>query len=353
MEVFHSKCKAVTADHYFVAHHQAQASIVSVLIDAGASTSSDPKLDKLLEDNSRILGLLEAKPVIEYRFSEAKTGKSTAVGSAMQQLGLVLTTPGVLPNRWPTGYRNYTFEPFRWPLEADEDKETPKLQAHFQQQLEQLGVAFGKGAFELLDVRHQDRLGFHCDTGAGTLVFRGGTDAVIVPYGELSWELQLRVVVDWKTPKAFNNLRGMDLQQKLELLGSLYHSNHPSLVVFTDLTNFAIYQPHSNAIQYLHTFTAPASGRIATSDAMRFIARQLMMISSKDPRFQYQRLDSIQEHAELRHEAKGLLNAKRLAGFDEGLTEQLSIVKDLPAKDQFEAACSLVEAWRPQLSYFS
>ena len=102
-------------------------------------------------------------------------------------------------------------------------------------------MTFGQGAFQLLDVRQQDRLAFQCDTASGTLVFHGGTDSVIVPYGELSWELQLRVVVDWKTPKSFKDLDRMDLQQKLKLMGSLYHSNHPSLVVFTDLTNFVIY----------------------------------------------------------------------------------------------------------------
>ena len=313
---------------------------------AGASANSDSKIDQILE-------LLAAKSVSEFRFSEGKTGKSKAVGSAMQQLGFVSTTPGVLPGRWPTGYRNYAFQPFQWPVEPDEARESLKLQAHFQEQLEDLGVAFGQGGFQLLDVRQQDRLGFRCDTDFGTLVFNGGTDAVIVPYGELNWELQLRMVVDWKTPKSFQSLHKMDLQQKLELMGSLYHSNHPSLVVFTDLVNFAIYQPYANAIQYFHTFAAPLTGQITVSDAMRFIARQLTVVSSKDPRFQYQRLESIHEHEELRLEAKVLLSAKRLAGMEEGLAEQLSVIKDLPSEEQFETAFSLVQAWRPQLSYFS
>ena len=64
-------------------------------------------------------------------------------------------------------------------------------------------------------------------------------------------------------------------------------------------------------------------------------------------------LESIHEHAELRLEAKLLLSAKRLAGFEQGLAEQLSLVKDLPPEEQFETACSLAQAWRPQLSYFS
>ena len=157
------------------------------------------------------------------------------------------------------------------PLQKQE-KETPKLQAHFEQQLEQLGMPFGEGAFELLGVRRQDRLGFQCDTSAGTLVFCGGTDAEIVPYGELSWELQFRMVINWKTPKAMNTLGMKDLPQQLELIGSLHHCNHPSPVVFTDLTNFAFYQSHANGILYLHTFADPAAGQISVLDAMRFTA---------------------------------------------------------------------------------
>ena len=61
---------------------------------------------------------------------------------------------------------------------------------------------------------------------------------------------------------------------------------------------------------------------------MQFIARQLTVVSSRDPRFCYQRLESIHEHEELRLEAKLLLSAKRLAGFEQELAEQLSIMKD-------------------------
>ena len=117
--------------------------------------------------------------------------------------------------------------------------------------------------------------------------------------------------------------------------------------------NFAIYQPYADAIQYLHTFAAPASGQIAVANAVQFIAPQLTVVSCKDPRFHYQRLESIHEHEELRLEAKVLLSANRLAGSDKGFPEQLRIIKDLPAEEQFESACALVQAWRPQLSYFS
>ena len=53
----------------------------------------------------------------------------------------------------------------------------------------------------------------------------------------------------------------------------------------------------------------------------------------------------------MRLEATLLLNAKKLAGAGEGQLEQLSLVKYLPAEEQFENASSLLQAWRPQLSY--
>ena len=83
-------------------------------------------------------------------------------------------------------------------MEPAEEKETPELQTHCQQQLEQLGMTFGQGAFQLLNVCRQDRHGFQFDTSIGTLVSRGGTDAVTVPYGELSWKLQFYVVIEWQ-----------------------------------------------------------------------------------------------------------------------------------------------------------
>lgn len=107
---------------------------------------------------------------------------------------------------------------------------------HFKLHLQQPAVEFGQDAFALLDVRRQARLGFECNTTLSKFVFNGGADAVVVPYGELDWQLQTRVVVDWQTPKSFWNLDGVKLQQQLELMGAIRHSNHPTIVVFTDLS---------------------------------------------------------------------------------------------------------------------
>ena len=97
---------------------------------------------------------------------------------------------------------------------------------------------------------------------------------------------------------------------------------------------------------------APAAGRIAILDTMHCIARQLTEASSKNPRCRYQRLaiTSIHEHEALRLKVTTLLRATRLGGYGDGLAEQLEVVRDLPDEEQSEAASSLVQAWRGQLS---
>lgn len=204
---------------------------------------------------------------------------------------------------------------------------------HFEQQLHQLRMLSGNGGFEVLNVRHHG-VDFQIETDTAPLLCSSCTDAVLVPYGELSWELQLHVVIDWKKPDSLQSLQGGKLQQTLELMGALFHSNHPALMVFTDLINFAIYQPYTNAVQYSHTFASPASGRVSASDAMRLIANQLCIVSCNNPRFSYQHLASIPQHGQLQQQGTLLLKAKNLSGAEEGLLEQLSIVKDLPAEEQ-------------------
>ena len=322
---------------------------------AGFSGSSvEGKLDKLVDGQAKVVELLEAKAVKVYRFSEGKTGKSQAVETAMVQLDLVSTTPGELP-RWPrTGpFSSYSFSPYQWPADYNEEKESPKLLKHFETEMAKLDVKLGKDGFEVQDVRGQDRLSFQCSTATATLAFNGGTDAVITPFGEQSWELQVRAVIDWKTPRSLTAYNTTDIQQKLELIGALHHSNHPAIVIFTDLVNFVIYQPHGKAIRYFHTFQNHAAGSITSSDAMRLVAHHLTRVSSKEPAFHYQQLESIAEHSELRQRAAPLLAAKKLGGAGEGLLEQLGLVTDLPPDQQLEAASETILAWRHELSYFS
>jgi len=59
-------------------------------------------------------------------------------------------------------------------------------------------------------------------------------------------------------------------------VGSLYHPNHPPLVVSLDVINFAIYQPYANANQYLHASSVWSD---AVPDAMRIITRQGTVIT--------------------------------------------------------------------------
>lgn len=276
-------------------------------------SSVDAKLTKILE-------LLEAKAIEQYRFSEAKAGKSRAVGIAMVQLDLVSTSPGTLPSRWPRGYRSYSFTAYQWPLEVDEERESPKLQEHFEREVAKLGVLLGEGGYQVLDVRGQDRLSFQCCSATTTLAFNGGTDAVVTPFGEKSWELQLCELIDWKSPLSLSveGHSSMGLEQRLELFGALYHSNRPPIVIFTDLNNFVIYQPYGKAIRYFHTLRARAAGRISTSDAMRLIAYHLTEVSPKEPGFHFQQLESVPKKSELAQLAAPLLAAKVRAGAGQG-----------------------------------
>ena len=70
-------------------------------------------------------------------------------------------------------------------------------------------------------------------------------------------------------------------------------------------------------------------------------------MSSRHPRFQYQRLESIAEHEQPQLQAEMLLSARRLADFDEGLAEQLNVIKDLPVEEQFDSAYSLLPSLAP------
>ena len=137
------------------------------------------------------------------------------------------------------------------PDNIDEEAEATSLQMHFEQQLRQLGMQFGRGGFQLKSVRHQDGLDLQIETDTAPLLFSGllGTDAVVVPYGELFWQLQLRMVIDWKTPDSLQSVHGVQLQQMLQLMGGLFNSHDPAVVVFTDLVNFVIYQPYAYAVR--------------------------------------------------------------------------------------------------------
>ncbi len=139
-------------------------------------------------------------------------------------------------------------------------------------------------------------------------------------------------------------------QAQLELMGALYNSRHPALVVFSDGVNFVILQPWGFAIQYYHTFSG-TDDCIHADDAMRLISHHLLHICSRDGAFSH--LASVPENSELSMELAPLLAAKRELGVDEGLADQLQLDRDLPPNERLEAVSKTILAWREaDLSYF-
>ncbi|KAK9901204.1 hypothetical protein WJX75_000120 [Coccomyxa subellipsoidea] len=199
--------------------------------------------NKMVEGQNKMTSLLEARMVRKYTFSQGKEGKSEAVQAAA-------------------------------------------------------------GSYQIKDIRKDYKLSFTCSTPTAEYQFNGGADAVIVPYGELQWQLQTRAIIGWKTPTSLITVTSGEQQRTLELLGTLHHSNHPALVVSTDGVNFVIFQPFGDAVRYFQSLDDRQPGYITPHDAMRFLARQLVTVASPEPAFSYKQLQSLSaSHAELRQEA--------------------------------------------------
>ncbi|DBA78063.1 TPA: hypothetical protein ACH3X2_008038 [Trebouxia sp. C0005] len=307
------------------------------------------KIDEMLQ-------IMKTNKVQKYTFSQGQSGKDTAVAATLATLGLSGFAPGDLPKRWTRGWAKTHYTPFTlWPRSGQSYEATfaPQLLAHFHARLCAYGVPLdAKDGFEFLDVHsHSSKLSFACTTAASTLIFSGGTDAVIVPYGAIVWQLQTRVLFHWKRPAELQSVESVLVQAQLELIGSLFNSNHPALVVFTDGINFVLLQPWGRGINFWHTFVNKP-GHIVADDAMRLIAHHLLNISSRDPLFHHQEVDL--RNSELSKELEPLLAAKRELGQGEGLAQQLDVDKDLPAHERFEGTFATILAWRESnLSYFS
>ena len=303
-----------------------------------------------------MLQIVKTNKVQKYSFSQAQSGKDTAVAATLATLGLSGFAPGDIPKRWTRGWAKVPYVPFTsWPDNGQvyEAVYAPQLLAHFHARLCAYEVPLDvKNGFELVDVHsHSSRLSFACTTAANTILFSGGTDAVVVPYGAIVWQLQTRVLFDWKRPADLQSVESVLVQAQLELIGSLFNSNHPALVVFTDGINFVLLQPWGRGIRFWHTFVKKP-GHIAADDAMRLIAHHLLNISSRDPLFHHQEADL--RNIELSKELEPLLAAKRELGQGEGLAQQLGVDQDLPAHERFEGTSATILAWRESnLSYFS
>ncbi|KAL3140466.1 hypothetical protein ABBQ38_004725 [Trebouxia sp. C0009 RCD-2024] len=319
----------------------AQAAVLS-----GSSTGA--KLDE-------ILGLLKAKKVQEYTFGQSKTGRDMAVAAALTALGLTGLVPGTLPKRWARGWNQKRYSVFaEWPAggQIDENTYAAQLLNHFVKALIVFEVPFGIGGFDFKDVRnYNNRLSFACMTGASTVMFNGGTDAAVIPRGPIPWQGQTRILFDWKRRSELQSVESVATQAQLELLGALFNSRHPTLVVLTDGVNFVILQPWGCTIRYWQTFSDVVD-RISADDAVRLVAHHLLHISSTNAGFNH--LDSVPEGSDLSMELAPLLAAKKELGEAEGLAVQLQVDPDLPANERLEAVSNTILAWRqPNLSYFS
>ena len=308
------------------------------------------KIDELLQ-------ILKTNKVQKYTFSQGQSGKDMAVAATLATLGLSGFAPGDIPKRWTRGWANVPYVPFTsWPDTGQvyEAACAPQLLAHFHARLCAYEVPLDvRNGFELLDVHsHSSKLSFACTTGASTTFFTGGTDAVVVPYGAIVWQLQTRVLFRWKRPAELHSVESVLVDAQLELIGSLFNSNHPALVVFTDGMNFVLLQPWGRGIRYWHTFVNKLEpGRIVADDAVRLVAHHLLNISSRDPLFHHQEADL--SNSELSKELQPLLAAKRELGEGEGLAQQLDADRDLPAHERFEGTSATILAWREsKLSYF-
>eukprot|EP00611_Tribonema_gayanum_P009304 TRINITY_DN19090_c0_g1_i1.p1 TRINITY_DN19090_c0_g1~~TRINITY_DN19090_c0_g1_i1.p1 ORF type:complete len:228 (-),score=50.20 TRINITY_DN19090_c0_g1_i1:66-662(-) len=179
----------------------------------------------------------------------------------------------------------------------------------------------------------------------GTTSFRGSTGAAVVPAKVfiVSWELQLRVVFDWKTPAEMQTVDLLRLQATMVLLGTINLSYHPTMVVFTDGTSFAIYQLKGRAITVLHARGAGSSP--SASDAMRHIVHYLSACS-KDPQFMPEGQDA-QVGPEVREVLPAFIEIKEK--LDEGpgpLVEQLDVDLMLPPHERIDAILQTLSTWQ-------
>ncbi|KAG5181944.1 hypothetical protein JKP88DRAFT_199638 [Tribonema minus] len=286
---------------------------------------------------------------VRFAFTDSdSTQKRAAVDSVLKGCNIKGVVGGELPT-FKKELRAKRYQQYHWPRTKREDVEAPKLFDHLKAQLAAFGVPFDKPqGFRMLDVHvNRDALTFDYPIADDKVVqFAGGTDAVVYPYNVISWHMQLRVVINWKTPKALT-VDLVDVQAKLELLCALSKSNHPALVVFTDDVNFIIYQPFKSALRMFHTLqSGPDDGRISVDEAVRFIAHYLKSVCSREQLFDP---EDNTAPAALKDQIAALLAMKKRKHDEvDALADQLAVDEELPTSgEQFAAMYETLSAWKP------
>eukprot|EP00611_Tribonema_gayanum_P001371 TRINITY_DN10_c0_g1_i1.p1 TRINITY_DN10_c0_g1~~TRINITY_DN10_c0_g1_i1.p1 ORF type:complete len:430 (-),score=99.20 TRINITY_DN10_c0_g1_i1:61-1350(-) len=318
------------------------------LIDRQAIASPDvPAMEAKVDE---ILQAVKAKQEKEYSFSGAATSKLEAVEAMMTSFGLVSIVAGETPTRWPPGVARKKYTLYTWVSDPPQElPETPALLRHFRSQLQHFGVPLDvPQGFAVRDVRGQHKLSFRAELSTGPVAFNGGTDAVVVPFGVVLWNMQARVIVDFKTPSSLNNPDACESQAVLELFGALHWSQYPPLVVFTDCVNFVIYQAHGRAVLRWHTFEPAEPGWVSADVAMRLITAFLLQCSP-DPAFSIQ---NAAPSSALSQDAAVLIRSvkRRLDDGDE-LATQLSVVAELPEDEQVAVTHDILNEWSRHFFY--
>ena len=308
-------------------------------------------MDQLLDLQHLVHDLLQAKPAKKYSFSGSQTGKPEAVSALMAHFSVKSIIDGEPPARWPRALQSKQYTAHLWrtnPL--DEDVESPDLLKHFRDQLQHFGVSMEtRGGFDLKDVRQQHKLTFFADLPSiGQVTFAGGTDAVVVPHHVASWQMQTRVIIDWKTPISLSKPDSCESQALLELIGSLHASQFPPLVVLTDCVNFVIYKPYQKTIQRWHTFAHQTAGCISGDDSMRLIT-QFLLDTPTDNAFDYTSVPNVRARAE---QFELLRMVKQKLDDGEGLVAQLGVVSELPEDERFTTAQQLTYSWARAQAHF-
>jgi hypothetical protein len=139
------------------------------------------------------------------------------------------------------------YEEYNW---IGKQEKTDPLIEHLTENLTKFGVDLKSGKFKMINISNTNDF-FECHFPNSKIpTIKGTADAAIIPsncYFEDS--LQLRVLIEFKTPETFDKKPGQIIGQ---LVASCYQSRHPIILLKTDLAkNFEIYQIRSNKI---HTF---------------------------------------------------------------------------------------------------
>ena len=122
---------------------------------------------------------------------------------------------------------------WEWPTGLSEAQGTPALLAHLQLSLASLGVKWGRGGYDLLDV-HGERWLFAFQLGG--IRYVGGTDGLVVPHNTAleTARRQARVVIEVKRPSADGGLDSSLAQAVAELVAASGASAHECILLLTD-----------------------------------------------------------------------------------------------------------------------